>query len=67
MGTGHFADDAMGSKQAKLSGYPSRGTPSFFGLGQNLCEEVREKIAIAKTVQGELSPADRVQQKLIFF
>ena len=66
MGIGHFADDAMSSEQAKLSGYPSRGTPFFFDFGENLWEEVREKIAIAKTINGELSPTDSVQQKLIF-
>ena len=67
MGVNHLADDTMCSEQAKFSGYPRRGTPPYFGLGENLWEEVREKIAIAKTVNGELSPSDRVQQELIFF
>jgi len=46
----YLSDDAVRSKQAKLSGHPSRGTPSLFVLRKNLREKMREDVTISKTV-----------------
>ena len=66
-GLWHFADNAVSSEKAESSGYPSRGESSFIGFREDLGEKISEKIAIAKSVNRELSPIYSLQHKMIFF
>src|SRR3977135_1059482 len=61
MGSGDFFDEPMGSQQSELAG--DGGGPTFkLLLGGLSLEEEGPQIAISKSVEGEFSPVDGLQQ-----